>query len=403
MTDYDIKLNANTLSNLLSDSNGLAQLLEPILNQVLQAQASEQLGAEPYERNDDRAAYRNGNRPRTLYTRIGPLTLQVPQFRDGRFNTDIFKRYQRSEQALVLSLMEMYVNGVSTRKVTKITEQLCGARFSKSTVSDLCVELDARVVAFNERKLKGSYPFIIADCMYFKAREDESIESKACMIACGINDVGEREILGVRIGDSESEAFWKDTFDWLKDRGLKGVKLVVSDHHKGLMNAIGRCFIGSSWQRCQVHLMRNVLSYTASKHKVKMVQGLKRIFKSDTAPEARTRFNELADDMDGKATKALECLENGLEDALTVMMLPDKYRSRLRTSNMIERVNEEVRRRERVVRIFPNTASALRLIGAVLAEIHEQWQERKYFDMTEFHEWVVDRKAQDTGNIAHIN
>jgi transposase-like protein len=403
MTYYNIKLNGNALSNLLSDSNGLAQLLEPILNQVLQSQASEQLGAEPYERNKERAAYRNGNRPRTLYTRIGPLTLQVPQFRDGQFNTDIFKRYQRSEQALVLSLMEMYVNGVSTRKVTKITEQLCGARFSRSTVSDLCLNLDTRVTAFNERKLVGNYPFIIVDCMYFKARENEAIESKACMIACGINEAGEREILGVRIGDSESSSFWKDTFDWLKDRGLKGVKLVVSDHHKGLMNAIERCFIGSSWQRCQVHLMRNVLSYTPSKHKAAMSQGLKRIFKSDNACEARSRFNELADQLEGKAEKALECLENGLEDALTVMMLPDKYRTRLRTSNMIERVNEEVRRRERVVRIFPNKESALRLIGAVLSEIHEQWQERKYFDMTEFHEWDLDRKTQNTDKIISIN
>lgn len=403
MTEYDIKLNTNTLSNLLTDSNGLAQLLEPILNQVLQAQASEQLNAERYERSQDRAAYRNGNRPRTLYTRVGPLTLQVPQFRDGRFNTDIFKRYQRSEQALVLSLMEMYVNGVSTRKVTKITEQLCGARFSRSTVSDLCVELDARVSAFNERKLDESYPFIIVDCMFFKAREDEAIESKACMIACGINATGEREILGVRIGDSESESFWKETFDWLKARGLKGVRLVVSDQHKGLVNAARRCFNGSSWQRCQVHLMRNVLSYTPSKYKAQMTQGLRRIFKSDTARDARGRFDELAEQLEGKAVKALECLENGLEDALTVMMLPEKYRTRLRTSNMIERLNEEVRRRERVVRIFPNTTSALRLIGAVLTEIHEQWQTRKYFDMTEYHQWELDRKTQTADNITSIN
>jgi len=403
MTDYDIKLNANTLSNLLTESNSLAQLLEPILNQVLQAQASEQLNAEPYERSEDRAAYRNGNRPRTLYTRVGPLTLQVPQFRDGRFNTDIFKRYQRSEQALVLSLMEMYVNGVSTRKVTKITEKLCGARFSRSTVSDLCVGLDARVGAFNERRLESSYPFLIVDCLFTKARENESIVSTACMVACGINELGEREILGVRIGDSESESFWKDTFDWLKDRGLKGVDFIVSDDHKGLVKAAKRCFSGSIWQRCQVHLMRNVLSYTSSKHKVEMTQGLKRIFKADLASEARQRFDELAEQLEGKANKALECLENGLEDALSVMALPERYRQRLRTSNMVERLNEEIRRRERVVRIFPNQESALRLIGAVLAEQHEQWQERKYFDMNEFHEWNLDRKIQAAGNIACIN
>jgi putative transposase len=403
MTDYDIKLNANTLHNLLSDPNAITQMLEPILNQVLQFQASEQLNAEPYERNEDRSAYRNGNRPRTLYTRVGPLTLQVPQFRDGRFNTDIFKRYQRSEQALTLSLMEMYVNGVSTRKVSKITEQLCGASFSSSTVSELCTDLDSRVSAFNERKLDVNYPFLIVDCLFIKARENDAIESKACMIACGINASGEREILGVRIGDSESEAFWKDTFDWLKGRGLKGVEWVVSDHHQGLMNAAQRCFQGASWQRCQVHLMRNVQSYTPSKYKAQMSKGLKRIFSSDTASEARGRFDELAEQLDGKANKALECLENGLEDALTVMALPEKYRRRLRTSNMVERLNEEVRRRERVVRIFPNTTSAHRLIGAVLAEIHEQWQERKYFDMAEYHEWNLERKTQAADNIASIN
>ncbi len=326
MTGYDIKLNAHTLSNLLIESNGLVQLLEPILNQVLQAQASEQLNAEPYERNEDRAAYRNGNRPHTLYTRVGPLTLQVPQFRDGRFNADIFKRYQRSEQALVLSLMEMYVNGVSTRKVTRITEKLCGARFSRSTVSDLCVELDARVGAFNERQLELKYPFLVVDCLFTKARENEAIVSTACMVACGINELGEREILGVRIGDSESESFWRETFDWLKGRGLKGVDFIVSDDHKGLVKAAKRCFSGSSWQRCQVHLMRNVLSYTPSKHKVEMTQGLKRIFRADSAREARQRFDELAEQLDGKANKALECLENGLEDALSVMTLPEKYR-----------------------------------------------------------------------------
>lgn len=403
MTDYDIKLNANTLSNFMNDSNSLVQLLEPLLNQVLQAQASEQLQAEPYERSSERVAYRNGNRPRTLYTRVGRLNLQVPQFRDGRFNTDIFKRYQRSEQALVLSLMEMYVNGVSTRKVTKITEQLCGVSFSRSTVSDLCVQLDARVKAFNERKLEGDYPFIIVDCMFIKTRVNDAVESTACMIACGINAAGEREILGVRMGDSESEAFWKDTFDWLKARGLLGVQLVVSDHHKGLIKAARRCFNGSSWQRCQVHLMRNVLSYTPSKHKVALSAGLKRIFRSDTAGEARSRFNELAEQLENKAAKAMECLENGLEDALTVMMLPEKYRTRLRTSNMVERLNEEVRRRERVVRIFPNQQAALRLIGSVLAEIHEQWQERKYFDMAEYYQWELDRMNQGTDKIASIN
>ena len=191
--------------------------------------------------------------------------MQVPQFRDGRFNTDIFKRYQRSEQALVLALMEMYVNGVSTRKVTRITEQLCGTSFSHSTVSNLCGQLDARVSAFNERELDSTYPFLIVDCIFTKTRVNEAIVSTACMVACGINERGEREVLGLKMGDSESESFWKETFDWLKGRGLKGVDFVVSDNHKGLVKASRRCFVGSSWQRCQVHLMRNCVVVYAFK------------------------------------------------------------------------------------------------------------------------------------------
>ena len=174
----------------------------------------------------------------------------------------------------MLSLMEMYVNGVSTRKVTRITEQLCGASFSHSTVSDLCGELDARISAFNERELDSNYPFLIIDCLFTKAWVNGAIVSTACMVACGINEPGEREVLGLKIGDSESESFWKETFDWLKGRGLKGVDFVVSDDHKGLVKAAQRCFVGSSWQRCQVHLMRNVLSYTPSKYKADMRHGL---------------------------------------------------------------------------------------------------------------------------------
>lgn len=393
MTDYELKVPGQLLSSLMSDKNALAALLEDILNQVLEVQAEDQLGAGRYERSEERTGYRNGYRPRPLYTRVGTLTLRVPQLRNGTFSTEIFARYQRSEQALVLSLMEMVVNGVSTRKVTRITEELCGVSFSKSSVSQLCTALDARVRAFNERPL-GSFPLLLIDAMYLKAREGDAVVSRAALMVSGVHAEGHREVLGVRIGDSESEAFWRETFRWLKARGLKDVVFVVSDDHNGLVQAAKRCFAGATWQRCQVHFMRNVLSYTGSRHKQAMGAGLKRIFSAESAAEARQRCDELAAQMEGQAAKAIRCLEDGLEDALAVMALPAKYRRRMKSTNMQERLIQEVRRRERVIRIFPNEASALRLIGAVLAEINEEWQVRRYLDMTAFHEWQAERESQ---------
>lgn len=211
----------------------------------------------------------------------------------------------------------------------------------------------------------------------------------------GVNMEGYREILGVKIGDSESAAFWTDLFRWLKERGLENVAFIVSDDHSGLTAAAKRCFQGAILQRCQVHFMRNVLSFTPARHKAEIGEGLKRIFASETASEARQKFEELGAAMQEKASKAIKCLEAGLEDALAVLDLPKRYRQRLRTSNMQERLIREVRRRERVICIFPNEASALRMIGAVLAEINEAWQNMRYFDMTEFREWSTKRSIEN--------
>lgn len=403
MTEYKLKVPGSLLSSLLGEKEALAGFLEEVLNQVLEAQATEQIGAGRYERSDERTGYRNGYRTRQLYTRVGPLRLRVPQLRDGSFSTEIFQRYRRSEQALVLSLMELVVNGVSTRKVRRITEALCGASFSKSTVSQLCTALDARVRAFNERRL-GAFPFVLVDAMYLKARDGEVVTAKAVLIVSGVNVEGNREVLGVRIGDSESEAFWLEMFRWLKGRGLKGVAYVVSDDHNGLASAARRSFQGAIWQRCQVHFMRNVLSYTPSRYKAAVGEGLKRIFRAETAAEARVRCAEFAEAMEGKAPKAVACLEDGIEDALAVMALPAKYRRRMRSTNMQERLIQEVRRRERVIRIFPNEDSALRLVGALLAEINEEWQEHRYLDMGEFHEWLAERQTDATqDNLIDVN
>jgi len=395
MAEYEITVSDALLSNLLSGGKeGLGELVESVLNQVLEAQAEEQLGAGRYERCEGRRGYRNGYRPRQLYSRVGPMVLRVPQFRDGSFSTEIFQRYQRSEQALVLALMEMVVNGVSTRKVAKITEELCGTAFSKSTVSRLCAALEARVRAWGERPL-GSFPLLLVDALYVKVREDERVVTKAALLVSGVNAEGYREVLGLRLGDSESEGFWRDMFDWLKGRGLHGVAFVVSDEHKGLVGAVRRCFQGATWQRCQVHFGRNVLSHTPSRHKAALAEGLKRVFRAESAKEAREKAHALMDEMESKAPRAVACLEDGLEDALAVLALPEKYRRRMKSTNMQERLIQEVRRRERVIRIFPNEASAERLIGALLAEIHEEWQGRRYLDMDEFHEWWEAQRPAD--------
>lgn len=392
MAGYDVTVGKELLPGLLNGQEGLAKLLESVLNQVLEAQVSESVGAERYERHEERVGYRNGYRARQLYTRVGPVTLQVPQTRDGSFSTDIFQRWQRSEQAFVLALMEMVVNGVSTRKVSHITEELCGVSFSKSTVSSLCSGLDVRVRAFNERRFDGqSYPFILVDALFFKSRNEDRVVSRAALTISGIRSDGIREILGVQMGDTESFATWDETFRWLKSRGLQGVIFIISDQHSGLKEAIQKHFQGASWQRCQVHLMRNILGSCSLRHRSEVATYAKLVLQSPDMKEARRRLDEFVERFQKTAPKSVACLEEAFEDAMAVMVLPEKYRKRLRTTNMQERLNEEIRRRERVIRIFPNDESALRMFGALLAEQNEAWQARRYLDMDEFNEWVMEK------------
>ena len=398
MAGYDISVGKELLPGLLNGQDGLAKLLEAVLNQILEAQATESIGADKHERSEERQCYRNGYRPRTLYTRVGPVTLQVPQTRDGSFSTDIFRRYQRSEQAFVLALMEMVVQGVSTRKVNAITEELCGASFSKSTVSALCSGLEPRVRAFNERRLDGNYPFLLVDALFFKSRDEERVVGRAALIVSGIGEEGKREILGVRIGDTESFSTWDETFRWLKGRGLGGVMFVVSDNHGGLVQGIAKHFQGASWQRCQVHLMRNLLSSSPVKLRAEVAAHAKIVLHAQDMVEAKRQLSAFIEHFGTSAPKAVSCLEEGFADAMAVMALPEKYRRRLRTTNMQERLNQEIRRRERVIRIFPNDESALRLIGALLAEFNEAWAERLYLDMDEFKEWALKQTSHDVAN-----
>lgn len=402
MAQYNITIDSEILHYLFvkgTKDEKLAKLLESVLNQILAAQATEQVKAEPYERTEERQDYRNGYYSRSLITRVGTLTLRVPRLRNGKFTTDLFNRYQRSEQALLLALMEMVVNGVSTRKIEEITYELCGTEFSKSTISELCKNLDPIITAWNSRPLREkSFPFVIVDAMVIRVREEGRVRQRSVLIAVGINEDGYREVLGLMIGDSESEDSWSEFFSWLKQRGLHGVDLVVSDHHSGLVQAICRHFQGATWQRCQTHFMRNILDKTPKALQKELHAKLRAIFEAPDPRTARMLLNQVLDEYRDKAPKAMEILEEGFEDAIAVLELPEPYRRRLRTTNMLERLNEEIRRRERVIRIFPSRESGIRLIGALLMEQDEKWASgRKYLDMTEYFEWQkeISKKSKD--------
>src|SRR6185312_4361679 len=338
---------------------------------------------------------------RQLTTRVGTLALRVPQVRDGSFSPELFERYQRSEQALVCTLMEMVVNGVSTRKVAQITEELCGKAFSKSTVSDLCQGLDPLVSAWNERSLvEQRYPFVLVDALVLKIREGGRVRARSALLAIGINAAGYREILGLQLGDSESERSWVDYFVWLKGRGLAGVDLVVSDHHGGLVNAVRLQFQGATWQRCQTHLSANVSDATPKALQGEVHRRVRAIFEAPDSETARLVLAKFSADYQHSAPAAVTTLERGFDDATAILALPAPYRQRLRTTNAVERLNEEVRRRERVIRIFPNRESVIRLLGALLMEQDEAWTTgKRYFDMTAYWQWRSKPAEQEATHL----
>ena len=388
MAQVNLTLDSDVLKGLFTadgKDEAFGGLVSVILNEVLNAQASEQVGAEPYERSEDRQNYRNGIRERVLNTRVGKLRLMVPRLRNGEFSTDLFERYQRSEQALVLTMMEMVVQGVSTRNVQAVTEELCGTSFSKSTISALCSALDPAVDAFRNRPLEKWYPFVMVDAIFTKVREGGQVRSKGMMIALGVNEEGRREVLGFRCEDSESEPGWSKFFSSLKDRGLSKVDVVVSDAHKGLVQAVRKCFQGAAWQRCQTHFSRNVLDACPKRLKPELHESLKSLYSADDYKTAVLIKDHIVERFLESAPKAVNTLEEGFEDVLAVLSLPISIRRRLRTTNGLERLNEELRRRERVIRIFPNEQSIYRLMGALLMETNEEWQiGRMYLDLAEY-------------------
>ena len=374
MAQLNITLTQEEILLLMSqDREGaFKKLLQESLNQIMQAESAEQLKAQPYERSEERKDSRNGSYTRELKTRIGSIELTVPRHRNVPFKTLIFDNYSTSEAALVSTMAEMVVNGVSTRKVATVMETLCGKEFSKSTVSEACKELDKRVIEFKERPLVDEYPFVSVDATYFRVRENHRIVSKALFIAYAFNIKGVREIIGFEAYPSETKEYWEDFMRKLKKRGLRGINMFISDSHEGIKYAFSKVYPLVPWQRCQHHFLKNIVDSVPKTYRLGISSELVSMFNSKTIEEARVKRDEIIRDYKDIAEKAMNCLDEGFEDAMTVMVFPEKMRRELRTSNHIERLNKELKRRSNVIGVFPNQASLVRLMGSVLLERNDQ-------------------------------
>ena len=384
---------------LLDDPGFLKGVVERVVQDLLEAEMTEHVGAAPYERSVARTGQRNGHKPRALRTRVGTLNLAVPQDREGTFSTRLFSRYQRNEKALCLALMEMYVEGVSTRKVKEVTEALCGTSFSKSLVSSLAGSLDAELEAWRSRPLEAkAYPYLLVDARYEKARVDGRVVSQGVLIVSAVREDGLREILGVEVANTESEATYQELFRSLKRRGLSGVELVVSDDHRGLKAAIERHFQGASWQRCQVHYARNLLGMVGHANRKELAADLRAIFAAPAREQALQIASSVAEKWREKGNEKVAChIEEHVEECLACLCFPESHRRRIRTTNSLERFNQELKRRTRVVRIFPNREACLRLVTALAVEQSEEWVTgRRYLNMEDLreHQRSEDREAE---------
>jgi len=383
MTVRKLKAVPRRLEALVAqDRDLLKALVKEALEQVLQSEMTEFLGAAPGERAEGRNGYRAGYYGRGLITRVGKIELRVPRDRNGEFSTALFERFQRSEKALVSALAEMYIQGVSTRKVKAITEELCGHSFSASAISAINKGLDEALTKFARRKLNEDYPYLILDARYEKVREDGVIQSQAVLVAIGINWEGKRQILGVELANRESQTSWREFLLALRQRGLAGVEFVVSDDHAGLKKAIAEIVPEASWQRCYVHFLRNALDYLPRKADDDCLQELRWLYERRNLAEAQRDLAAWLGRWQKKYPKLTDWVEEHIGSTLTFYRLPRLHHRHLKSTNMLERLNEELRRRTRVVRIFPNAASCLRLTRALCAETHEAWlEDNRYINM----------------------
>jgi transposase-like protein len=379
-----LRQHLENLEEVNEDKDWLRDLVEWLVQELLDIEFSKYVAAEPYERSEDRQGYRNGYRQRDLFTRVGRLSLRVPRDREGRFSTQLFERYQRSEKALVLALQESYLQGVSTRKMARITEKLCGVEFSKDQVSRMARALDEELSVWRQRTLDKGYPYLVVDAHYEYVREDGRVESEGVLTAKGINQDGFREILAVAVAPSEEEASWGELFGDLLDRKLdpNSVRYVVSDEHRGLKAALRRYFPGATWQRCQTHYQRNAGAKVPRRVRQEIHRQLRDLFDAPDQEQAQERANRMVSAYQDRIPELAKWLEETIDEPLNVFSLPSEHRKRLRTTNGLERYHQEVRRRTRVVRIFPNRASCLRLMTALAMEQSEDWvTNHRYLNM----------------------
>ncbi len=359
------------LESATSAEDPLRAMAEMIADFVMEAEVTAKVGAEPHERSTERTTHRNGFRDRRWDTRLGTLSLKVPKLREGGYVPSFIEHRKRSEQALISVIQEAVVRGVSTRKIEAVLGELGIAGVSAGQVSQLCSGLDEKVRQFRERPL-GEIRYVWVDALYEKVREDERVESMAVVIATGVNLQGRREVLGLDVIPTESEEGWTQFFKSLKERGLCGVRLVVSDAHGGLKNAV-RKVLKAEWQRCKVHFYRNVLVHVSKRSQAEVSEAMKAVFVQRDEKSAKAKAADVVRQFQNRFAKAMELFEAGIDDVLAYLHYPQPHRTRLSSNNPIERLNQEIRRRTRVVGIFPHRGACLRLVGMVLVEIHEDW------------------------------
>jgi transposase-like protein len=379
MAKASIDVSGELVQRLFQDPERLREVLQVICQAAMAQEVAAHVGAEPHERSGARRGHRNGSKPRTLLTRVGGLELAVPQVRDcdrGPYHPSLFARWERSERALLVACGEMYFQGVSTRNVREVLETMCGegVELSAMTVSRVAAEVDEKLSQFRSRRLEGhAYPYLKVDARYERVRVDGRVISQAVLVVMGFTEQGRREILDWRLADSESEQSWSELFRDLKDRGLSGVELLVSDAHAGIVAAARRHLQGVAWQRCQVHFKRELLKKVSYKRSRELMRDVLAVFQGNDLAECLRRGEELAVKWERQSPAVATMMRQGLGDGLTVLSFPADHRLRLRSTNMLESLMKRLKKRTRVVGVFPNRASCDRLIGAQLLEVHEQW------------------------------
>ncbi len=362
------------------DTDFLREGVRVLSQALMEIEVSEQLRAGKHERTENRKGYRNGYRERMWDTRVGTVELAVPKVRDGSYFPSLLEPRKRAERALVAVVQEAYVHGVSTRRVDDLVKSLGMTGISKSQVSRLCAELDEEVERFRSRPLLGEYPYVWLDATFLKVREQGRVVSQAVVIAIGVNAEGVREVLGLDVGPSEDGSFWVRFLKGLVARGLRGVRLVVSDSHAGLKGAIGSVLVGASWQRCRVHWMRNALSYVPKAEQQLVAATIRTVFAQPTPELTREQWCKVSDSFRARYPRLAQLMDDSEEDVLAYTHFPHEHWRQVWSNNPLERVNKEIKRRTDVVGIFPNEGAVIRLVGEVLSEQHDEWQvSRKYF------------------------